>query len=302
MPRKGAVDTGEFGGKMRLMDDLTASDAPRDAPCGTIAAKLRDELIATAHIMADAARAAILPHFRQGGLGTVSKEVDRYDPVTVADRAAEAAMRAVLAIRRPDDAILGEEEGAQAGSTGFTWVLDPIDGTRGFVSGTPTWGVLIALNDADGPIYGIIDQPYIGERFEGGFGLSRVVGPLGEAALGVAPSANLAEATLFTTFPEVGTAEERRGFEAVRDVVQLVRYGCDCYAYALLAAGQIDLVIEAGLQSYDIAAPIAVMQAAGGVVTDWDGGPVHEGGRVIAAASPALHAAALALVQEAIHD
>lgn len=257
----------------------------------------QDALVVVAHAMADAARAAILPHFRQGGLGTVSKEVDSYDPVTVADRAAERAMRAVLADLRPDDAILGEEEGAQAGSTGLTWVLDPIDGTRGFVSGTPTWGVLIALCDADGPIYGIIDQPYISERFEGGFGRARVVGPLGEAALGVSPSSGLAEATLFTTFPEVGTLAEQRAFEAVRDRVQLTRYGCDCYAYALLAAGQIDLVIEAGLQSYDIAAPIAVVQAAGGVVTDWDGGPIHEGGRAIAAASPALHAEALALMR-----
>jgi histidinol phosphatase-like enzyme (inositol monophosphatase family) len=257
-------------------------------------------LMQVAHAMADAARAAILPHFRQAGLGTVSKEQDHYDPVTVADRAAEAAMRDVLATMRPDDAILGEEHGSKPGTSGLTWVLDPIDGTRGFVSGTPTWGVLISLNDANGPIYGIIDQPYIGERFEGGFGVSSMMGPLGPRALAVSPAATLAEATLFTTFPEVGTLEDRKGFEAVRDAVQLVRYGCDCYAYALLAAGQIDLVIEAGLNSYDIAAPIAVIQAAGGIVTDWDGGPVHDGGRAIAAASPALHAAAMRLVKDAI--
>lgn len=266
----------------------------------TSAVDQHDGLIAVAHAAADAARAAILPHFRQSGLGTVSKEQDHFDPVTVADRAAEAAMRAVLAQARPDDAILGEEEGATPGTSGLTWVLDPIDGTRGFVSGAPTWGVLIALNDADGPIYGIIDQPYIGERFEGGLGRARMTGPLGERALAVAPSASLADATLFTTFPEVGTPEDRLGFEAVRDAVQLTRYGCDCYAYALLAAGQIDLVIEAGLNSYDIAAPIAVIEAAGGVATNWEGGPVHEGGRVIAAASPALHMAAMALVRAAI--
>lgn len=261
----------------------------------------QEALMATAHAMADAARAAILPHFRQGGVGTVSKEIDSYDPVTVADRASEAAMRAILAVQRPDDAILGEEEGAQPGTSGLTWILDPIDGTRGFVSGTPTWGVLIALCDAQGPIYGIIDQPYIGERFEGGFGLARCVGPLGESALRVSASASLAEATLFTTFPEVGDAQEQKAFEAVRDRVQLVRYGCDCYAYALLAAGQIDLVIEAGLQSYDIAAPVALVQAAGGVITDWDGGPVHEGGRAIAASSVALHAEAMALVQGSLN-
>jgi len=216
----------------------------------------RELLIATAHALADAARAAILPHFRQGALGTVSKETTRYDPVTVADRASEAAMRAVLARMRPDDAILGEEEGRSAGTSGLTWVLDPIDGTRGFVSGTPTWGVLIALCDANGPLYGLIDQPYIGERFEGGFGIAQMRGPLGVAPLAVAPAATLSDATLFSTFPEVGTPEDRRGFEAVRDAVRLTRYGCDCYAYALLAAGHVDLVIEAGLQSYDIAAPI----------------------------------------------
>ncbi|WP_224817026.1 histidinol-phosphatase [Hasllibacter sp. MH4015] len=266
-----------------------------------ISPELQRELMDVAHAMADAARAAILPHFRGRGLGTTSKETDHYDPVTIADRAAEAAMRVVLARRRPDDAILGEEEGASPGTSGLTWVLDPIDGTRGFVSGTPTWGVLISLNGADGPQYGIIDQPYIGERFEGGFGRARVVGPMGEAPLAVAPSASLAEATLFTTFPEVGTPNDRAGFEAVRDAVQLTRYGCDCYAYALLAAGQVDLVIEAGLNAYDIAAPIAVIEAAGGIVTDWDGGPVHDGGRAIAAASEPLHAAALALVQGATH-
>ena len=265
-----------------------------------ISSTLKIELRACAHAMADAARAAILPHFRGTGLGTVSKESDRYDPVTVADHAAEAAMRAVLAERRPHDAILGEEEGAQAGTSGLAWVLDPIDGTRGFVSGTPTWGVLISLNDADGPAYGIIDQPYIGERFEGGFGHARLTGPHGERALRVNPAGSLAEATLFTTFPEVGTPEDRMAFEAVRDRVQLVRYGCDCYAYALLAAGQIDMVIEAGLNAYDIAAPIAVIEAAGGIVTDWDGNKVHEGGRAIAASSPALHAEALALIRGAL--
>ena len=209
-------------------------------------------------------------------------------------------MRAVLARMRPDDAILGEEEGRSAGTSGLTWVLDPIDGTRGFVSGTPTWGVLIALCDANGPLYGLIDQPYIGERFEGGFGIAQMRGPLGVAPLAVAPAATLSDATLFSTFPEVGTPEDRRGFEAVRDAVRLTRYGCDCYAYALLAAGHVDLVIEAGLQSYDIAAPIAVIEAAGGIVTDWTGRPVHDGGRVIAAASRDLHGAALALVRRAL--
>lgn len=206
-------------------------------------------------------------------------------------------MRAVLATRRPDDAILGEEAAAKPGTTGLTWVIDPVDGTRGFISGTPTWGVLIALCDDTGPIYGLIDQPYIGERFEGGFGRSQVTGPMGQAPLATRATADLGAATLFTTFPEVGTASERAGFEAVRDHVKLTRYGMDCYAYALLAAGHVDLVIEAGLAAYDIAAPIAVIEAAGGVVTDWRGRPVHQGGRALAAANPAIHAAALAILR-----
>ena len=255
-------------------------------------------LIATAHAMADAARAAILPYFRNARLRTDDKGIGRFDPVTEADRAAEAAMRAVLAEHRPDDAILGEEEAAKPGTSGLTWVIDPIDGTRAFISGTTSWGVLIALCDADGPIYGLIDQPYIGERFEGGFGRALVTGPMGVATLATRAIDALAEATLFTTFPEIGSAAERAGFEAVRDRVKLTRYGLDCYAYALIAAGQVDLVIEAGLASYDIAAPIAVITAAGGIVTDWQGGPVHHGGRALAAANPAIHAAALAILRD----
>lgn len=255
-------------------------------------------LIETAHAMADAARDATLGFFRRPDLAADNKEQGGFDPVTAADRASEAAMRAVLAQMRPEDAILGEEEAAKPGTSGLTWIIDPIDGTRAYISGTPTWGVLIALCDATGPIYGIIDQPYIGERFEGGFGRARVVGPQGQAPLAVRTGRGLEAATLFTTFPEVGTAVERRAFETVRDRVRLTRYGLDCYSYALLAAGQIDLVIEAGLQSYDIAAPIAVIEAAGGIVTDWHGNPVHEGGRALAAATPELHEAAMALIQE----
>lgn len=274
---------------------MTTIDTPSGAKTPTLPT---DDLIETAHALADAAEAAILPHFRRPGLMADTKDATGFDPVTIADRAAEEAMRAVLATRRPDDAILGEEAGPKRGTTGLTWVLDPIDGTRGFISGTPTWGVLIALNDASGPLYGLITQPYIGERFEGGFGRATLTGPHSTAPLATRQTATLAEATLFTTFPEVGTSQDRAGFEAVRDRVRLTRYGMDCYAYALVAAGHADLVIEASLQSYDIAAPIAVITAAGGIVTDWQGGPAHHGGRALAAANPALHAEALALLRD----
>jgi histidinol phosphatase-like enzyme (inositol monophosphatase family) len=205
-------------------------------------------------------------------------------------------MRAILARRRPDDAILGEEFGPKAGTSGLTWVLDPIDGTRGYLAGTPTWGVLISVADETGPIFGLIDQPYIRERFEGGLGIARVVGPSGEAPLKCRPARALAEAILFSTFPEVGTTAEGAAFRRVAARARLTRYGTDCYAYALVAAGMIDLVIEAGLQAYDVQAPIAVIEAAGGIVTNWQGGACAQGGQILAAANPAIHAEAMALL------
>jgi len=243
--------------------------------------------------LADAARPETLKYFRSTGLTAENKLTDSFDPVTVADRAAEKAMRDVLAKLRPDDGIFGEEYGHQDGTSGLTWVLDPIDGTRSYISGTPTWGVLIAVSDENGPVLGIVDQPYIGERFFGGFGEAWVEGPLGRSDLKTSTVTNLTDATLFTTFPEVGTPAERHGFEAVRDQVKLTRYGTDCYAYALVAAGQVELVVEAGLNAYDIQGPIGVVEAAGGVFTDWKGGPVHEGGQVLAAANREIHAQAL---------
>lgn len=260
----------------------------------TSASALVSDLIPIAHRLADAARPVTLRHFRQAGLGVDHKDgKGAFDPVTIADRDAEAAMRALLAELRPEDGILGEEFGSVPGTSGLTWVLDPIDGTRGYISGTPTWGVLIACCDAQGPILGVIDQPYIGERFTSH--PAQVQGPQGIAPLATRDSA-LADATLMSTFPEVGTPEDRTAFERVRDAVRLTRYGMDCYGYGLLAAGQVDLVIEAGLAPYDICAPIAVIEAAGGIVTDWTGGPAHPGGRVVAAGSQRLHAEALALL------
>lgn len=257
------------------------------------------ELMAVADLLADAAREATLRYFRQADLAAESKESSRFDPVTEGDRAAEDVMRALLAQHRPDDAILGEERGHTAGTSGLTWVLDPIDGTRAFLSGAPTWGVLIGLVDAHGPILGVIDQPYIRERFKGAAGIAELIGPSGKSTLKTRGPRPLSEAILFTTFPEVGTTAEAEAFHAVSRACKLTRYGMDCYAYGLVAAGQIDLVIEAGLQSYDVTAPIAVIQAAGGVVTDWQGRPAHEGGRILAAANAQIHAEALAILSKA---
>ncbi len=256
--------------------------------------RLLADLLATAHALAGAARVETLRHFRRADLAADTKSDEAFDPVTEADRAAERAMRALLAEKRPADGVIGEEFGEESGTSGLTWILDPIDGTRGYLSGTPTWGVLIAVADAAGPILGIIDQPYIGERFVGAPGLAEMTGPHGRAALRTRGPRPLSDSVLFTTFPEIGTEAERRAFEAVSRFARLTRYGIDCYAYALLAAGQIDLVIEAGLNTYDIAAPIAVVEAAGGIVTDWQGRSALKGGQVIAAANREIHAAALA--------
>ena len=258
-----------------------------------------EQLVDVAHAMADAARGPVLRYFRSEDLTADTKLAGGFDPVTIADRESEAAMRAVLARMRPQDGVRGEEDADVVGGSGLTWVLDPIDGTRAFISGAPVFGVLIALHDGNRPILGVIDQPYIGERFVG-------------ALIGAAPGAdllrgaegrslstrrrNLADATLLSTFPEVGRPQDREGFEAVRDRAKLTRYGLDCYGYALVAMGQADLVIEAGLHAYDIQAPKAVIEAAGGVVTNWRGGSCDEGGQVLAAGSAALHAEALSLL------
>jgi len=255
-------------------------------------------LVEVSHKLAVVARNQALASFRMSGLLSENKLADGFDPVTKADRDAEAAMREILARERPDDGVIGEEFPPLEGSSGLTWVLDPIDGTRGYISGTPTWGVLIAVGDETGPLLGVIDQPYVGERFIGGFGLAEYEGPLGLRPLKTRAAQPLSQATLLTTFPEVGTAEEGRAFHAVSRQAQLTRYGMDCYGYALLAAGCVDLVIEAELNAYDIQAPIAVVQAAGGIVTDWAGNPAHNGGRAIAAANPEIHAEAMAILRE----
>ena len=261
---------------------------------------MTEDLIATARLCADIARKETLAPFRSHALETADKAdaPTEFDPVTEADRAAERAIRVCLAERRPDDAVLGEEYGRQGGTSGLTWVIDPIDGTRAYLAGAPTWGVLISVADRYGPLFGIIDQPYIGERFEGGFGRAACDGPLGRKALATRAPRPLSEAILLTTFPEVGTPEEGAAFRQVSAKAKLTRYGMDCYGYALVACGTVDLVIEAGLQAYDVHAPIAVVEAAGGIVTDWTGGPAIDGGRVIAAANAQVHAEALEILNK----
>ncbi len=258
--------------------------------------ELENEFLNIAHEMADAARQITLQYFRTPQLKSDNKLENGFDPVTIADREAEKVMRKILENRRPEDGIIGEEFGIKESTSGYTWVLDPIDGTRGFISGTPTWGTLIGLRDANHVLLGIIDQPYIGERYIGGFGTRLLKNAFGETKLQVKSTSTLSQATIFTTFPEVGSPQEGAAFHRVAQKCQLTRYGMDCYAYALLAAGQIELVIEAGLNSYDILGPIGVIEAAGGIVSNWQGGTALEGGQIIAACSKELHQQAIALL------
>jgi len=258
---------------------------------------LKAELWDVAYALADAARPIALQYFRKSDQGLENKLDQGFDPVTIADKSIESEMRRILQARRPDDGIMGEEYADVAGTTGLTWVLDPIDGTRAFISGTPTWGVLIGLDAGQGPILGVVDQPFTGERFSGGFG-SASWSHRGQAHdIAVRDCEKLSEAVLFTTFPEVGTFSEGAAFHRVAKQCKLTRYGTDCYAYALLAAGQIDLVIEAGLNAFDIQGPMAVIQNAGGIVSNWQGGPAHMGGQIIAAGDARAHAAALDLLK-----
>lgn len=264
--------------------------------------KEKKELMELANEAADRARKAILPFFRHE-IAVENKDKNSFDPVTEADKAGEDAIRKVISASRPDDGIWGEENGESESKSGYRWVIDPIDGTRSFISGTPTWGVLISLEQIGfGPIFGIIDQPYINERFIGGFGISEVRGPLGVRTLQSSATQSLSESKLFTTFPEVDTEKDKMGFAAVAREVKLVRYGLDCYAYALVAAGQVDLVIEASLNAYDIQAPIGVIEAAGGIVTSWSGKPAYLGGQVLAAANQKLHQQALNILSSYSDD
>lgn len=263
----------------------------------------------TVNRLADAARAAILPHFRGADLASENKSASGFDPVTIADRAAELAMREILRRAAPEDGVLGEEFDDEAGRSGRTWVLDPIDGTRAFMSGMPLWGVLIGLYDAAAdparPILGAADQPYLAERYigldvDGRPASARLVSPQGERALRVRACADLAEATLYATDPNMFAATiEQEAFARVESRVRLRRYGGDCYAYAMLASGHIDVVVECGLKPFDIQALVPLIVAAGGVVSDWSGGPAHWGGQILAAGDRRAHAQALELLAPA---
>lgn len=261
----------------------------------SLSAEQLAEYQAFAEQLADAAAAAIQPYFR-APLAVEDKGGRLYDPVTAADKAAERAMRELIRARYPEHGILGEEEEATAGSSALTWVLDPIDGTRAFITGLPLWGTLIALNDGQRPLLGVMNQPFTGERYVGT--------PAGAwrngEALQTRACASLASARLMCTTPDMfDTPARRQAFDAVAAQAQLLRFGGDCYAYCMLASGFVDAIVEASLQPYDIQALMPIVEGAGGVVTAWDGGSAQNGGAVIACGDPRLHAQLVELLRHA---
>ena len=238
----------------------------------------------------------IRPFFRSA-LGVENKSRSGgFDPVTAADRAAEAAMRALIKRTFPEHGVIGEELGADRPDAEYVWVLDPIDGTKSFICGLPAWGTLIALTQNGVPIYGMMHQPFTREHFSGDGRGARYRGPAGDRALRVRPCAALSDAIMLTTSPLLMNEADRQCFRRVEREVRLSRYGGDCYAYCVLAAGHVDLLIETELKPHDVLALIPIIEGAGGIMTTWDNGRPHNGGRIIAAGDKRVHEQAMALL------
>jgi myo-inositol-1(or 4)-monophosphatase len=226
-----------------------------------------------------------------------NKKAGGFDPVTAADRAAEDAMRALIRKSFPAHGILGEEYGGEHTDAEYVWVLDPIDGTKSFIAGMVAWGTLIGLMRFGEPVFGMMHQPFTRERFSGDGGGAHYRGPAGNRALRVRACSGLDDALLFTTSPLLMNETDRAAFRTVENVVKLSRYGGDCYAYCMLAAGQIDLIIETELKPHDIVPLIPIITGAGGIVTTWENGPAQAGGRIVVAGDKRVHAAALEMLK-----
>jgi len=246
------------------------------------------DFVALAHALADAARPISARYFRT----TVAiDDKDDASPVTIADREAEAAMRAILSREVPQHGVYGEEHGVERADAEHVWVLDPIDGTRAFITGLPIWGTLIALLHKGVPVLGVIDQPILQERW---LGVAGQPSTLNGQPIHVRACPTLDRAYMYSTAPIMFSGDVSRKHEALSHAVKLFRWGGDCYAYGLLASGHVDLVVENTLKLYDFAALVPVIQGAGGLVTDWQGRPLdmHSDGSIIAAGDPAVHQAA----------
>ena len=251
-----------------------------------------------AHHLADRSGETILRHFRRRGAVTNKAEGYDFDPVTIADRSAERIMREAIAQRYPNHGIVGEEFETAPGIGRYHWVLDPIDGTRAFISGSPLWGTLIDLTDRGRPVLGLMNQPFTRERFWAWGRTARMQGPEGKPRrLRTRPCAKLEDAVVTTTHPDLfAGVHERARFGDIKARARMTRFGGDCYGYCLLAMGCVDLVVEAGLKPYDVMALIPLIENAGGVITTWEGGPALNGGRVIAAGDARTHRQGLRLL------
>jgi inositol-phosphate phosphatase/L-galactose 1-phosphate phosphatase/histidinol-phosphatase len=251
-----------------------------------------DDFLAIARSLADAAGEAIRPYFRKPI--TVDDKPD-LTPVTAADRTAEQAMRSLIERQFPSHGIVGEEFGRVREDAEFVWTLDPIDGTKSFISGVPLFGTLIALTRATRPILGIIDQPISRERWVGVAGRPTT---LNGAVVHCRDCPALATATLFATTPDMFKEGDAASFVRVSAAVKLTRFGADCYAYGLVAAGFIDLVLEASLKPYDFCAMVPIVEGAGGIATDWQGAKLDlaSDGRILVAGDRRAHQAAMALL------
>jgi len=238
----------------------------------------------------------ILPFFRTA-LAIENKQTGGFDPVTAADRAAEDAMRTLIRKNFPEHGILGEEYGSERTDAEYVWVLDPIDGTKSFITGMVAWGTLIGLMRFGEPVFGMMHQPFTRERFAGDGGGARYRGPAGDRDLHVRACAGLSDAIVSTTSPLLMNKADRAAFGKVENAAKLSRYGGDCYAYCMLAAGLIDLVIETEIKPYDIVAVIPIIAGAGGIITTWENGPAQEGGRIVVAGDARVHAAALEMLK-----
>ena len=248
--------------------------------------------------LCDLASDETLPRFRQN-VTTENKCEGGFDPVTAADREAERKIRGAIMSQYPTHEIIGEEFGRYNEGAEFSWIIDPIDGTRAFISGIPVWGTLIGLYKNGVPLAGAMDQPFTGERFISD-GVKTTYSRLGTTYQARTSSNKLFEnAILMTTMPELFVDDDALAFRNLQEHCLLTRYGTDCYAFAMLSAGHVDLVIETGVQLYDIAALIPLVENAGGIFTDWDGNSNPKGGRVIAAANKQLHSSAIEVLNSA---
>ena len=251
------------------------------------------------HQLCDAAAVETLKLFRQP-MSVENKDeikgISSYDPVTLADKAAEKVIRELIKDRYPEHGILGEEYGEENIGAQFCWVIDPIDGTRSYISGLPLWGTLIGLYDNGVPIAGIMHQPFTGERYLSDGSQSKLKHMNETKNIYTSTTQSINDCIMLTTSPKIFEDDELEAYERIEQACRLSRYGTDCYAYALVASGQVDLVVESNLFIYDIAALIPIIVNAGGKVTDWQGNSAAQGGQILAAGNTEIHQQAIELL------